>query len=149
MPVDTNWTYYYLHYSTTYLGMLQANVMQWGLNLCEIVFKWSFLSFFFIRRCFGACQIFKVSSKNTVGKHFSCTNFCIILPFFEVHNHLGLFTFWPIRRQYVGSSASPDGQDIAGMVTTYWHCHHRIPTHHNSPSFVTTLYCLKRWLYKV
>ena len=31
----------------------------------------------------------------------------------------GMVSPCPIRRQYVGSSASPDGQDIAGMVTTY------------------------------
>ena len=58
----------------------------------------------------------------------------------------GWLSSCPIRRQHFGSPTSTDGQNIAGMVTTYWHCHHHIPTHHNSLSSVTTLYCLKRWL---
>ena len=66
-------------------------------NRIQMIFQ----SFLLIRKCFDARQIFKVSSTNIVGKHFSRTKFWIILPFFEVHNHLGLFTFRPIRRQYV------------------------------------------------
>lgn len=49
-------------------------------------------------------------------------------------------SYGQIRRQCEVSPASPDGQHIAGMVSTYCHCHHRIPTHHNP---LSQHYCLK------